>query len=457
MRVVTLLPAATEIVAALGEAGSLVGISHECDYPAHVMGLPRVTATPVDPAAPGSAIDAEITRVHQAGAPVIGVDAGLLRRLAPELIVTQDLCEVCAVGNGEVRRLASVLRPEPAVLTLSGRTLSGIMGDILTVARTLGRTAEGHELVGGLERRLGQLRARPVARRPRVVCVEWLEPLYLAGHWVPELVAAAGGSDAGAAPGSHSARWEWSDVARLRPDLVVVMLCGFGVERSLAELSALTDPAALQLCRSVPTWVMDGNAYTSRSGPRVVAGAELLAGAFQGREAPGIARWHSSATIIEAESAEALAVVRQLFTEYAGSLEVDLGFQNFAEELAGLPGDYTRPAGGLMLGLDAEVPAGCVAFRPLAPGVVEMKRLYVRPGARGRGWGRRLAERAVSDARAAGYGRMRLDTLPAMRSALALYRELGFAEIAPYRHNPVPGARFFELDLRQNLRPRHGP
>jgi iron complex transport system substrate-binding protein len=295
MRVVTLLPAATEMVAALGEAGSLVGISHECDYPAQVLGLPRVTATPIDPAAPGSVIDAEVRRLYDAGKPVIGVDAALLRRLAPELIVTQDLCEVCAVSDGEVHRLASVMQPEPTVFTLSGRTVAGILDDIRALARALGQPAEGQELASGLARRLGQLRIRAVTGRPRVVCVEWLDPLYLAGHWVPELVEAAGGTDVGAAPGSHSARWEWRDLAGLRPDLVVVMLCGFGVNRSLAELSAMGDPAALALLRSVPTWVMDGNAYTSRSGPRVVDGAELLAGAFAGREAPGIARWTAGA------------------------------------------------------------------------------------------------------------------------------------------------------------------
>jgi putative acetyltransferase len=160
------------------------------------------------------------------------------------------------------------------------------------------------------------------------------------------------------------------------------------------------------------------------------------------------------AAIIEAESRESLAVVRRLFQEYAASLEVDLGFQNFAEELAGLPGEYARPAGGLLLGMDDDEPVGCVAFRPLEPGIAEMKRLYVRPSARGRGWGRRLAERVVSEARAAGYRRMRLDTLPAMRSAFGLYLAMGFADIAPYRHNPVPGARFLELDLRQNPHPR---
>ena len=153
--------------------------------------------------------------------------------------------------------------------------------------------------------------------------------------------------------------------------------------------------------------------------------------------------------IVEAEGAEALALARRLFVEYADSLEVDLSFQGFAEELAGLPGAYARPAGGLLLGFDGEEPAGCVAFRPLEPpGVAEMKRLYVRPSARGAGWGRRLAERVVSEARAAGYERMRLDTLPSMRAALGLYVAMGFREIPAYRHNPVAGIRFLELDLR---------
>lgn len=293
MRVVTLLPAATEIVAALGEAGSLVGISHECDYPADVLRLPRVTATPIEPGAPGSVIDAEVRKLHQAGRPVIGVDAELLRRLAPDLIVAQDLCEVCAVAEGEVHRLAAVVEPSPVVLTLQGRDVAGIWGDIRRVARALDRVPEGERLVGGLDTRLGRLRrAWAGARRPRVVCVEWLEPLYLAGHWVPELVEAAGGVDVGAAAGRHSARREWGEVAALRPDLVVVLLCGFGTARALAELAALADPRALELLGSVPTWVMDGNAYTSRSGPRVVEGAELLAGALGGQEAPGIVRWH---------------------------------------------------------------------------------------------------------------------------------------------------------------------
>ncbi len=152
--------------------------------------------------------------------------------------------------------------------------------------------------------------------------------------------------------------------------------------------------------------------------------------------------------IIEASGPEDLALARRLFQEYAASLDVDLGFQGFAEELEGLPGAYARPTGGLLLGFDGSEPAGCVAFRLLEPGIAEMKRLFVRPSARGGGWGRRLAERVVADAAAAGYERMRLDTLPSMQAAIGLYLAIGFREIPPYRHNPVAGTRFLELDLR---------
>ena len=223
------------------------------------------------------------------------VDADALRRLAPDLLITQDLCEVCAVAEGEVHRLAAAVQPAPAVLALSGRTIEGILADVGAVARALDLASDGDELVAGLRSRLERLRARRRGSRPRVVCVEWLEPLYLAGHWVPEMVEAAGGEDVGATAGSHSARREWSEVPVLRPDLVVIMLCGFGVERTLAELSALHSPAALSTLRSTPVWIIDGNAYTSRSGPRCVDGAELLEGALEGRESRGMVRWRSDA------------------------------------------------------------------------------------------------------------------------------------------------------------------
>jgi len=291
MRVVTLLPGATEIVAALGGAGSLVAISHECDYPAAVQHLPRVTSTPIDPNLPGAAIDAELRRLRGAGRTVIAVEADTLRRLAPDLVITQDLCEVCAVSDGAVHRLAAALDPPPQVLSLTGRTVEGVMADIRAVARALDLDAEGDELTAGLRSRLTRLRRGAPAAPCRVLCVEWLAPLYLAGHWVPDLVAAAGGHDVGAAAGAHSAVSSWDAATELRPDLIAVMLCGFGLPRAQSELDALHDAAADRLLRSAPVWVLDGNAYTSRPGPRIVDGAERLQAAMRGEARPGLAPW----------------------------------------------------------------------------------------------------------------------------------------------------------------------
>ena len=291
MRVVTLLPAATEMVAALGGAGQLVGISHECDFPPELSGLPRVTLTSVDGEASSAAIDAEVRRLRTDGRPVIGIDARQLQALAPDLVITQGLCEVCAVADGEAYRLAEALPRPPRLLSLAATTLEGIFADLRAVAAAIGLPEEAEELEAGLRSRLRRLRSRQAAGRPRVVCIEWLEPLYLAGHWVPELVEAAGGEDVGAAPGTHSRPRDWTEIADLRPDLLAVMLCGFGVDRARRELAAVADPEAVRVLRSAPVWIVDGNAYTSRPGPRLVDGAERLQAMLQGRPMPGLVRW----------------------------------------------------------------------------------------------------------------------------------------------------------------------
>jgi iron complex transport system substrate-binding protein len=276
------------MVAALG--GKLVGISHECDHPEAVRQLPRVTATPVDASAASVAIDAEVRRIRAEGRPVIAVDADALRRLRPDLVITQGLCEVCAVADGEVVRVAQLLDPAPEILSLTGTTLAGVEADLRRIGSALGRAAAADEVVAEMKSRLARLRARPATGR-RVLCVEWLEPLYLAGHWVPELVAAGGATDVGARAGDHSTVRRWTEVAALRPDLIMVMLCGFGVERARQELDAVRDNEALELLGSVPVWILDGNAYTSRPGPRLVDGAERIRAALEGRECPGLMHW----------------------------------------------------------------------------------------------------------------------------------------------------------------------
>jgi iron complex transport system substrate-binding protein len=289
--VVSLLPAATEIVAALGDVSLLVGISHECDFPPFIRHLPRVTTTPIDVRTSGLEIDREVRRLRDSGKPVVAVDAAQLRRLAPNLILTQDLCEVCAIGDGQVHPLADSLQPRASVLSLRARDVAGIWDDVRAVGSALGLDDEAEELVVGLQSRLERMDRLGRYPAKRVLCIEWLEPLYLAGHWVPELIAEAGGLDVGAAPGAPSSQRDWEELSGLQSDHIIVALCGFGLERARAELESLTNPAALELMGRIPTWIIDGNAYTSRPGPRVVDGAARIASALHGELLPGIEQW----------------------------------------------------------------------------------------------------------------------------------------------------------------------
>jgi len=289
-RVLSLLPGTTEIVAALGAADRLVGCSHECDWPPEVAHLPRVTTTPVDATRPGAEIDSQVRALREAGRAVIAVDAARLRELAPDLVLTQSLCDVCAADGGAVQSLAAALPRPPRVLALRGTTLAGVMDDILAVADALGAREAGLALVRELRAGFARLAESGRRPRPRVACVEWLDPPYLAGHWAPELVAAAGGEDVGARAGDPSRRREWSEIAALRPEVVLVMLCGFDVPRARRELGALRDPVARELLATTPSFILDGNAFTSRPGPRLLDGALRIRAALEGRDLPGLAR-----------------------------------------------------------------------------------------------------------------------------------------------------------------------
>ena len=278
MRVVSLLPAATEIVAALGATGRLVGVSHECDYPPAMRALPRVTRTTLDPSLPSGAIDRAMAAAKRSGVPPIDIDLDLLRRLDPDLLIGQSLCDVCAIGATELERAAEALGRRPAVVTLHAHDLAGVFADMRRVGEALDLADEADELVAGLGYRLRKLRnyaSTPLC--PRVLVLEWLDPPYVAGHWVPELVAASGGVDVGNRPGARSEPRAWADLAALDPDLVVVACCGFDIARARGEYEAMRDPAARALF-SRRVEFLDGNAYTSRPGPRLVDAAEWLAG-----------------------------------------------------------------------------------------------------------------------------------------------------------------------------------
>ena len=283
MRIVSLLPAATEIVAALGAGGQLVGVSHECDFPPEVRSLPRVTRTRIDTSLPSGAIDRAVTAARQAGVPTVEVDGPLVARLRPDVLIGQALCEVCAAGEGDLAAVVTALIPVPWVVTLHAHTLEGIFADIAKVGEALELRDEAEELVAGLRYRLRRVGAHYAAPRqkPRVLVLEWLDPPYVAGHWVPELVALAGGEDVAGKPGEPSYRRSWAELAELAPDLVVVALCGFDVARARAELG-LVDAADAHGVLGRRIGFVDGNAYTSRPGPRVVDAAEWLAQLMDG-------------------------------------------------------------------------------------------------------------------------------------------------------------------------------
>jgi iron complex transport system substrate-binding protein len=278
MRVVSLLPAATEIVALIGGVGALVGISHECDYPPEVQALPRVTRTRVDPSLPAREIDRQMAEAKRSGIAPVEVDLPTLIRLRPDVLIGQTVCDVCAVGTDELARVVRALDPTPWVVTLHPHTLADVFGDIVRVGESMQRRDEAREAVARLTQRVQRLEQSASAGGTplRVLVLEWLDPPYVAGHWVPELVALAGGTDVGNAAGGPSVVRSWRELALTAPDLVIIALCGFDRARAERELAAVTDPdARALLTRRVE--IIDGNAYTSRPGPRLVDAAELLA------------------------------------------------------------------------------------------------------------------------------------------------------------------------------------
>ena len=278
MRVVSLLPAATEIVAALGATAWLVGVSHECDWPPEVRMLPRVTRSSLDVSLSSAEIDRRMAAAKREGVAPVTIDRDALARLAPDVILGQSVCDVCAVGESQLAAVIAHIPNPPRVVTLHAHDLAGVWSDMARVGAALDLQGEAEELVAGLRYRLGHAAAHaPTSPRPRVVVVEWIDPPYVAGHWVPELVAAAGGVDVAAQPGDRSVTRAWSALRTLAPDVIVVALCGFDVARARREVAAVTDPDARALLAQARVVFLDGNAYTSRPGPRLVEGTDLLA------------------------------------------------------------------------------------------------------------------------------------------------------------------------------------
>jgi iron complex transport system substrate-binding protein len=279
VRIVSLLPAATDIVAELGLLPDLVGRTHECDWPAEVSSVPVVTTTGIDQNVLSSKeISAAVGGSHQ-GSGLYDIDAELLASLAPDVVLTQDLCDVCAVSYQRVSEAVRVLDAGPRVLSLEPRTLDEVIGCLDTVATALGTTASAQ--ISALRARLDAVRAEVEGRpRPRVAAIEWLDPIWPAGHWMPEQITCAGGIPLLASPGEHTRPIEWQAVLDARPDVVLLLPCGFPPDRTMAELGVMTGLPGWDDLPEV--WVLDGPSYFNRPGPRVVRGAEVLAHVLHG-------------------------------------------------------------------------------------------------------------------------------------------------------------------------------
>jgi iron complex transport system substrate-binding protein len=275
MRIASLVPAATEVLFALGLGDRVVGVTHECDSPPEAAALPAVTVSRLDTESLAAGeIDRLVAGAAGRGEPLYAIDEGVWEQISADVVVAQEVCDVCAVSAGAIRRL------DVEVLDFSPTTLDGIASSIERLGAELGAAANGRTLAARMRSRIEAVRAAVESRaRPRVFVAEWLEPPYAGGHWVPEMVTAAGGIEVAGKPGERSVRTTWGEIEVLAPEVVVLAPCGYDVERTLAEVPAAIPGEAV--------FAVDANALVSRPGPRIADGVELLAHLLHPEEWPG--------------------------------------------------------------------------------------------------------------------------------------------------------------------------
>jgi iron complex transport system substrate-binding protein len=290
MNIVSLLPSATEIVCALGLTDQLVGISHDCDYPPEIRGKYVLSNAMVSAEMPSAQIDTAIRDQIHTGKSVYHLDAERLAALRPDLILTQELCRVCAPSFTDVRRAARVLEGRTKIVSLEPHGLDDILETILEVGRLTGLDAAAHDLAGRLRARIERVRRRPVLHpRPRVACLEWMDPIFIAGHWVPEMVEVAGGNDGLGRRRKDSFALDWARIVDYAPEIIIVMPCGFDIARTRDEFHLLTGRPGwsdLPAVRARRVYLADASAYFSRPGPRIVTGVEILAEVFRAPDGP---------------------------------------------------------------------------------------------------------------------------------------------------------------------------
>jgi iron complex transport system substrate-binding protein len=306
MRIVTLLPSATEIVCALGLQNDLVGITHECDYPPGIESKPVLIESCLGPdyhKMTPLEVDTKIRETLNKGEGVYRFKPGALIAAKPDLVITQGLCDVCAVPNQMVIAEIRKSKIEPQLISLDPQDLTGILTDIRRVGEITGRIDEAGEVVDKLEERIGEVAGRtrdlPAAQRPRVGVIEWTNPLYAAGHWVPEMIEIAGGVDVLAKAGVPSQKIDWDAVLQAQPDILILAPCGYDLVRAKTELAALSSNTGWQTLPAVKSgkvYIMDANATISRPGPRIVDGLEDFAQIIHPElfPAPAKPRWHKA-------------------------------------------------------------------------------------------------------------------------------------------------------------------
>ena len=281
MRIVSLLPSATEIICELGLRDQLVGVTHECDWPKSVVSLPKVTNTLIPTDATSAEIDALVRERMGQESALYTLDMDMLERLQPNLIVTQALCDVCAVAEREVQSAACKLASLPGVVNLEPETLGEVFEAIRTVARATNCEQVGEGVVTKLRERVDRITSRTrTLSRPRIALLEWLDPPFSTGHWNPELVRLAGGVDGLGQEGKKSVTLKWEQVIAYRPDVVVISCCGFTIERTMQEINVLANVPGWEnvpAVRDSRVWVADGSSYFSRPSQRLVESLELLA------------------------------------------------------------------------------------------------------------------------------------------------------------------------------------
>ncbi len=282
-QIVSFLPSATEIACALGLSEQLVGVTHECDYPPEILGKPVVvrSALPIEQMSQLE-IDKAVAERMRAGQSLYEVDEQLLQRLAPDLILTQDLCQVCAPSGSEITQALNLLPKKPQVLWLTPMSIEEIFSNVSELGEVTGRGKQAAAVIANGRGRLEQVaeKTRSVSQRPRVFCMEWIDPVYCGGHWVPEMVRIAGGIDALSVEAGDSVRIDWNDVLQWAPEVMIITPCGFDLDKTVKqanELLPLPGWSNLPAVKEGRVFAVDANSYFARPGPRVVDGTELLA------------------------------------------------------------------------------------------------------------------------------------------------------------------------------------